>query len=251
MAMYAFRDEEKTEKVYAADFLKEHLSTLYFCPDKKCAARMQLCEREGVSRAYFRALPKRPHRSGCPFAASDNFHPEKHNEREFDFDSAMDALFLPTKRKRKIDAPSSHRTGESELHPLHTLREIYAMCKAMDVTDTYNEIVIGRMLLDERSMYMYPKGVFGKRIIEGKCHEGYFYASDKMELLLTAPIGKKGYAFVLQFEKRELWQELEHHLYENPESAIVVAGKWEKSGTFNRFCSTIFSKKQVYTNAKL
>jgi hypothetical protein len=110
MAMYAFRDEEKTDKVYAADFLKEHLPTLYFCPDEKCAARMQLCEREGVSRAYFRALPKHPHRTGCPFAASDNFHPEKHNERAFDFDSAMDALFLPTKRKNKIDAPSLHRS---------------------------------------------------------------------------------------------------------------------------------------------
>jgi hypothetical protein len=56
MSMYAFKDERKTDKVYAADFLEEHLSTLYFCPDKECTARMKLCEREGM-RAEMEVVP--------------------------------------------------------------------------------------------------------------------------------------------------------------------------------------------------
>jgi len=32
------------------------------------------------------------------------------------------------------------------------------------------------MILDDRSEFMYPRGVFGKRIIEGKA-KGFFYDS--------------------------------------------------------------------------
>jgi hypothetical protein len=120
----------------------------------------------------------------------------------------------------------------------------------MDIADSYNGKEIWKMLLDDRSIHRYPRGVFGKRIIEGKRCEKYFYDPKSMEILLTAPVSKKEYIFALRFNNRELWQELKNHLYNNPDCVVVVAGDWEKSGISNRFRSAVSNKKQIYTNAK-
>jgi hypothetical protein len=98
---------------------------------------------------------------------------------------------------------------------------------------------------------MYPKGVFGNRIIEGKRGNKYYYYSATLELRITAPIKEGKYTFSLQFNNRELWREIKNHLFNNPDCIVVVAGEWKPTSTFNTFRSAITSKKQIYTNAKL
>lgn len=39
--------------------------------------------------------------------------------------------------------------------------------------DTFNNQVIGKILVDDRSIFMYPKGIYGSRFIEAKCRENY------------------------------------------------------------------------------
>ncbi|GAA0377311.1 hypothetical protein GCM10008933_05760 [Paenibacillus motobuensis] len=73
---------------------------------------------------------------------------------------------IPSKSVLKKKSPNPHKTGESDSKPLRTTRQIYDMCKSYPCSHSYNNLVIGQMLLDDRSEYMYPKGVFGNRVIE-------------------------------------------------------------------------------------
>lgn len=119
------------------------------------------------------------------------------------------------------------------------------MCKAHDCSDTYNGITIGKMLLDYRSIYMYPKGVFGWRIIEAKCKKPYFYDTEKKELSLFVSTAAYEYTFILKFENKELYKEIKNLLFSNRNNFIIVAGQWSSSGFIIKFCTTISSKKQL------
>lgn len=72
----------------------------------------------------------------------------------------------------------------------HTILQIYDMCKAHYCEDTFNLQQIGQILLDSRSVYMYPKGVFGYRIIEAKCR-AHLYDHDDENIYLETPIDKE------------------------------------------------------------
>ena len=119
------------------------------------------------------------------------------------------------------------------------------MCKSHDCSDTYNKITIGQMLLDNRSFYMYPKGVFGWRIIEGKCKRPYFYDATKKEILLIATADSKEYTFILNFDDETLFKEIKNMIFLNKDYLVVVAGDWKSSGCFNVFCTAFSSKKQL------
>ncbi len=59
------------------------------------------------------------------------------------------------------------------------------MCKQFPPNYSYGNEKIGRMILDDRTAYWYPKGVFGFKIIES-CVKGRFYDNDKNEIYLVA-----------------------------------------------------------------
>lgn len=250
MAMYVYKDKGRTKELYAKDALKEDKDKRYYCPNPNCDAHMYLCGVDGVSSAYFSATRKAyPHRKGCGFEASNNFNSHRFDENVFDFENVLEAMRIPSKSVLKKRSPNPHKTGESDLKPLRTTRQIYDMCKSYPCSHSYNNLVIGQMLLDDRSEYMYPKGVFGNRVIESKVKSGAFYDSTKMELRLVAPSSQK-YEFILQFVDRALFDTIKNSLYSNRDKLIVLSGLWEQSGTFNVFCTEIVSKKQIVVITK-
>jgi hypothetical protein len=248
MTTYVFRDRERTSKLYAKDFLKENLGTRYYCPNKKCDAYMYINRKDGLSYSYFSAKPSNPHKDGCSYASSNGFDPNKHSEHEFNFDDALAALTMPSKIVKRKEAPCPRPEGEPAVRPLKTIRQIYAMCKSLDYNDIYNGKEIWRMLLDERSMKMHYKGVFGNRIIEGKHASGRFYDKEKMIITIAAPlpVSDKSYKFELKFNDRSSFNEIKNNIFNNLDKIIVIAGSWEKTCVFNVFQSSISSKKQIY-----
>lgn len=250
MAMYVYKDKGRTKELYAKDALKEDKNKRYYCPNPNCDAHMYVCGVEGVSSAYFSATRnEHPHCKGCDFAASNNFNSDKFDESAFDFENVLEAMRIPSKSVLKKKSPNPHKTGASDPKPLRTTRQIYDMCKSYPCSHSYNNLVIGQMLLDDRSEYMYPKGVFGNRVIESKVKSGAFYDSMKMEICLVAPSSQK-YKFILQFIDRSLFNTLKKSLFNNRDKLIVVSGHWERSGTFNVFCTEIVSKKQIVVITK-
>ena len=206
---------------------------------------MYVCCVDGVSSAYFSATRKaHPHLKGCAFGSSNNFNSNMYDEGAFDFEKTLEAMQIPSMSVLKKKSSKTHKTGKSVSKPLRTIRQIYDMCKSYPCSHSYNNKVIGQMLLDDRSEYMYPKGVFGNRVIESKVKRGAFYDSKKMELRLVAPSSQK-YEFVLQFAERALFDSIKNSLYNNRDKLIVLSGFWKSSGKFNVFCTQIMNEKQV------
>ena len=246
MATYVYRDKARTQKLYAKDASKEDKKTRFYCPNPKCDAHMYICSVDGSSSAYFRAIyQQHQHIPNCPFHSSNDFNPDNHDEAAFNFENALKNLMLPSKPIEKKDTPAPHNTGESKFKPLRTIRQIYDMCKSFICTDEYNYIPIGQMLVDDRSSYMYPKGVFGYRIIEGMAIRGHFYNPNKLEIKIAAPITNSTYTFILKFREKSLFNTIRNNIYANRDKIVLVAGEWKPSGIFNVFCADIESKKQI------
>ncbi|MBE1446146.1 hypothetical protein [Paenibacillus sp. OAS669] len=245
MAMYAYKDAARTVKILARNAQKQDKGNRYYCPNHKCDAHMFIRNIEGVSASYFGAIHSHGHINNCPHGASNGFNPNNYDEDTFEFDNALLALTMPSKSQTKKEFSGEHCGGIATTSPPRTIRQIYSMCKAHDCSDSYNGVTIGKMLLDNRSVYMYPKGVFGWRIIEAKCKKPHFYDSAKKELSLIASTAGEEYTFILKFEDEELFKEIKNVIFSNREYFTVVAGRWSSSGTFNVFCTTLSSKKQL------
>ena len=108
---------------------------------------------------------------------------------------------MSSKKKTRKITPSEYGSGLSTPKPLRTIGQIYSMCKSYDCSDTYNKRTIGPMLLDSRSFYMYLKGVFVWRIIEGKCKRPNFYDATKMQISLVVSSDCSEYTFILKSRK--------------------------------------------------
>lgn len=243
--MYVYKDEARTEKLLAKDAQKEDKNSIFYCPNNDCPARMYICSVDGISKAYFRAERSNGHKDGCIHSSSNGFNPNNYQESTFQFEDAISKLLISRKQQSKEESPGEHGTGEAELKPPHTIHQIYSMCKSYDCTDNYNGKVIGQMLIDDRSIYMFPKGVFGWRIIEGKRKKPRFYDNEKREITLIAPIKDAKYEFILSFADDILFKEIKNNIYANRDKTIVVAAKWSTSETYNTFSTPLKTKKQV------
>lgn len=118
------------------------------------------------------------------------------------------------------------------------------MCKSKPVTDVYGDKEISLMILDNRSEYRCPKGCFGNRIVEAIV-KGKFYDNVKKQIYLAALVDSKKYSFVLNFFDENTYQVIRDQIYNNRDKIIIVAGKWESSGTYHSFITKIHGRKQI------
>lgn len=246
MAMYVFKDSARTDILFAKNAREQNKGVRYYCPNPICDAHMYISNIDGVSASYFRVLPTHRHAEGCPYSISNGFDPNKFDENNFDFNNALLSLMMTSKSQIKNASLEKYENGKMNPKPPRTIRQIYSMCKSYNYYDSYNGIAIGKMLVDNRSIRMYPKGIFGWRIIETKCKRPNFYDSTKMEIsLVIAFTDKNEYTFVLKFDNEKLFREIRNVIFQNKEYLIVVAGEWKSSGTFNIFQTNFSSRKQL------
>lgn len=180
----------------------------------------------------------------CPYGSENAFNPEKTKEDGFNSDDAISNLMTVSLKKKVSKTNTKQVAGgasEEAVVP-HTILQIYDMCKAHYCKDTFNGQTIGQILLDSRSVYMYPKGVFGYRIIEAKCR-AYLY--DNENIYLETPIDNVKYHLKLHFEDRELFKRMKRLLFNNQNHVIIIAGKWESSGGCNCFVTEVVSDRQI------
>lgn len=245
MAMYVFKDETRLDKLLARDAKREDKNTRFYCPNPECDAHMYICNLDGVSATYFRAKKIKGHIDGCIYSSAHGFNPNEYKEEDFQFEDALSNLMIQSKQQSKKETPEAHDVGPVTPRPPHTIQQIYSMCKSYDCADTYNDKEIGQMLVDDRSIYRYPKGVFGWRIIEGKRKKPKFYDNSKLEIALVAPVNTEKYEFILKFEDEKLFKIIKNLIYNNRDKVIVVAAQWAPSGKYNVFSTSFVSKKQL------
>ena len=247
MANHAYRDKERRDIILASEALEENRDKSFYCPYPLCNSKLFVCAGDGSRKAYFRATKSAyKHIANCPYANSSVvFDDNKFNQSDFLFENAMQDLLVannsnPSNRDSKISSYGKH-----DNHTLSTLKQIYSMCKQFPPNYSYGNEKIGRMILDDRTAYWYPKGVFGFKIIES-CIKGRFYDNEKNEIYLVAPVANPNYHFILSIPDINLYRTIRNMVFENKDKLIIVAGEWNLSKEDRRIItSIIYSNKQI------
>ena len=220
MANHAYRDKERRDIILASEALEENRDKSFYCPNPLCNSKLFVCAGDGSRKAYFRATKSAyKHIANCPYANSSvAFDDNKFNQSDFSFENAMKNLLVENYSK-----PPTRDSKRS----------------------SYGDEKIGRMILDDRTAYCYPKGVFGFKIIES-CVKGRFYDSDKNEIYLVAPVANPNYHFILSISDINLYKKIRNMVFENKDKFIIVAGEWKASNLgYDYFETRIYSDKQI------
>ena len=247
MANYAYRDKERRHIILANEALEEDRNKSFYCPNPRCNSKLFICAVDGCRKAYFRATKSAyNHIANCPYANSAViFDDNEYNRATFSFENAIQNLLVENNSKPVMSDSKSTSCGEHINHTLRTIRQIYSMCKQFPPNYSYGNEKIGKMILDDRTAYWYPKGVFGFKIIES-CVNGRFYDNDKNEIYLVAPIANPNYHFILSIPDINLYRKIRNMVFENKDKFIIVAGQWNSSKADERTIkSIIYSNKQI------
>lgn len=246
MSMYAFTDVTRKDRLLANEAVDKDRGIRYYCPNPKCNAKMYVWNFDGETKTYFQSAGKPGHVEHCPYGSENNFNSEKCKEDGFSPNTAIANLLVPNEMNQTISSKINERRensdGKADAIIPHTIRQIYDMCKAHYCTDLFNGYQIGQILVDSRSMFMYPKGVYRYRLVEAKCKKHLY---DKKSIFLVSSITDGKYEFELKFTDMYLLAEIKQMLFPNMDKVIVVAGNWEKSGVYGRFSTIFASKRQI------
>lgn len=247
MANHAYRDKERREIILASEALEENRDKFFYCPNPLCNSKLFICAVDGSRKAYFRATKSAyKHIANCPYANSSVvFDDNKFNQSNFSFENAIQDLLIKNNSKTIKSESKSSTLGEHANHTLRTIKQIYSMCKQFPPNYSYGNEKIGRMILDDRTTYWYPKGVFGFKIIES-CVKGRFYDNDKNEIYLVAPVANPNYHFILSISDINLYKKIRNMVFENQDKFIIVAGDWKPSNLgYGYFETKIYSDRQI------
>ena len=247
MANHAYRDKERREIILASEALEENRDKFFYCPNPLCNSKLFICAVDGSRKAYFRATKSAyKHIANCPYANSSVvFDDNKFNQSNFSFENAIQDLLIKNNSKTIKSESKSSTLGEHANHTLRTIKQIYSMCKQFPPNYSYGNEKIGRMILDDRTTYWYPKGVFGFKIIES-CVKGRFYDNDKNEIYLVAPVANPNYHFILSISDINLYKKIRNMVFENQDKFIIVAGDWKPSNLgYGYFETRIYSDIQI------
>ena len=247
MANHAYRDKERQDLILASEALEENRDKSFYCPNPLCNSKLFVCAGDGSRKAYFRATKSAyKHIANCPYANSSVvFDDNKFNQSNFSFENAIQDLLIKNNSKTIKSESKSSTLGEHANHTLRTIKQIYSMCKQFPPNYSYGNEKIGRMILDDRTTYWYPKGVFGFKIIES-CVKGRFYDNDKNEIYLVAPVANPNYHFILSISDINLYKKIRNMVFENQDKFIIVAGDWKPSNLgYGYFETRIYSDRQI------
>lgn len=250
MSKYAFKDIQRKFKIYAIQAIHHDIDTHYYCPNPFCTAHLYLCSVDGLTAPYFRATRKEfPHSKDCFYRKNIDINTDSLKESNFDFDDIVNNLLQTslkvgssTVNKKEFDGGAN--TSENRIERIKTLRQLYLFLKSKDVREIYNNSTIGFMLLDNRSLSMNTKGVFGNKLIEAKVSNGRFYDKDNLVISFQM-INSSDYTFLLKFNNETFFKEIIQTVYNNREEIFILVGNWAKE-SFNCFYSNCTSKKQIY-----
>ena len=247
MSNIACKEEDRSTIIYAEIAKEENIDTKYYCPNKECDARLKICSRNGLMRPHFRADRKNKHIENCPYGSNIISKTDyyKYNQEKFDFDRAIENMFHINNQRnnnRNVENDEMNNNPDNS-KPISTIKQIYAMCKNINVRDKYANIEICKMLVDNRSMFFYVNGIFGNKIVECKVRGGYYYSKEKQEVYLYI----ENYKLVLHFNDYELFDSIIHTIWNNKSKTIIVAGNWKKIQNDNVITchTTIVTRKQI------
>lgn len=204
---------------------------------------MYICSVDGIKSAYFSAdLKGHGHVKGCDYAKPNSFNPNKYDESVFDFGNLINNLMQDNqKTNSKTSKTNNKKVGPVKQHSIRTIRQLYDMCKSKPVDSYYNNIQIKDMLIDDRSLSSYTKGIKGNKLVEAILKTKFY---DKNLHVFYLSVGE--YELILKIDDNDkLFKYIRNVFYNNRDKRIVIAGHWEKGNNYNEFKTNIRTKKQI------
>lgn len=245
MANYVYIDIHRKKVVYANDARKLNKGIRYYCSNENCDAHMYRRDRHGLQMSYFATIPNNPHIDGCPYGGGNDFNPSNYDESKFDYRTVLTNLTTLKNTQNKRNKQVYPGKSSNTLTTPSTIGQIYNLCKSYHHEYAYNGVKIWKMLIDDRSIKIYHKGIFGFKIIEAKCKKPMFYNTSSSEIELITSITGNEYTLVLKIEDKSLFKTMKNKMYPNRERIIVVAGEWKATGINNTFQTIISNQKQL------
>lgn len=245
MATYAYRDQERTQKVYAKDCTIVDIGTRFYCENKECDAYLVLRAYRSVLAPHFAATKVHPHTGWCRHEPP-KFSPTNYDETMFNYSDVMDKIIsCPMKKTTNSIAKRTAHQGDGKRRSIRNLPQLYSMCKSVDHKDTYNDFVIWKILFDCRCNYILTKGIAGKHIIECTFSS---YNNELQTLRFNYPVDARlsnKYKLNVQINDRELYFRLKNKVYNYENRVIVIAGDWHKC-SLNCYECSISRGNQFY-----
>ena len=238
MSKFAFRDKERTQKVYADSLNIKDNKTEFYCPNPECSARLTLKANSSIAgiSPYFSNLPSAPHIENCFCQKSSfSFDDRKYEETLFNFEEIVNEY--TTNNIINID------------RRLETMSAIFYMCKTRNINDTYNQIKIWKILVDNRANHIYSKGILGPHIIE--CYFSH-YSKENLTIYLKYPVDdslKNKYSIGISFNDKKLFKEIRNKLFNNDNDLkypVLVIGNWQYDNKKKLVQTSINSSFQIY-----
>lgn len=198
---------------------------------------------DGERRAHFRSSGNSGHIQYCPYGSDNGYNPNNTTEEGFDADDIIGRMMVTEQRRRNLGVGREGQgMGGAEDTVPHTIRQVYDMCKAHSCRDMFNGQTIGKILVDSRSIYMFPRGIYGYKLIEAKCRNRFY---DGMSIYLETPINEVEYQLELRITDGGLFRRVRNMFYHNANNVIVVVGNWQPSGAWNKFMTKFNTMRQI------
>ena len=243
MSNFAYTDEKRQNCVYANQASQFDKDKRFYCPNPDCDAYLYICSVDGLKNAYFSADQKgHGHIEGCFYAKQNSFNPNKYDESVFDFENLINNLMQNNQENSSKTSKTSNKKSDT-VKPcsIRTIRQLYDICKSKPVDSYYNNIQIRNMLLDNRSISSYTKGIWKNKLVEATLKPS-FYDKNLHEFYLS--VGE--YKLILKLDGNdELFRYIRDTFFHNQDKLIVIAGYWEKGDNYNEFKTNIKTKKQI------
>ena len=160
MSQYAFVDEARTEEIWAENATTKNKGISYYCPNPNCGTKMFIRNVDGERKAHFRSSGRPGHIQYCPYGSDNGYNPNNTTEEGFDADDIIGRMMTTEQRRQNPRVEREGQgMGEAADNVPHTIRQVYDMCKAHSCRDMFNGQTIGQILVDSRSIYMFPRGI--------------------------------------------------------------------------------------------
>jgi len=163
---YAYKDKEKTEKIYIDDAMK---FIDYYCLNPICTGILRACALGSTVVPSYFAANISSHSGGCLYGKY-YINIKKYQKDTFNLDNFFQNI--SSERKASTNKPSENNKNEvlnQNTIPLpNSLFQVYKYCLNSSLEDTLSNKKIIEILADLRSEHFYTKVIVGNKIVEGK-----------------------------------------------------------------------------------
>lgn len=258
MSSFAYIDEARTIRVEAVNCTISDRNKRYYCPEPDCTAHMKLRCVESINAPHFCALKKFPHTGvNCKYDSAQQIS-ARHDEKLFQADDFFLNLSNSDRysgtNERTIKKASKRKAPSVEQEyptPIRTVRDLYILCKVRDVNSKYGDIPVKELLCDDRSNFLYTRGINKNRLIECTYHH---YNRKKQSIFLKYPLDtnkKNQYTICIHIENARLYDRLLKMLYTEQgvvPSPVVIASCWHTQTSQEQkiVFGDVVSGKQIY-----